>query len=260
MQRSGLARFAMTVAMAHLGGCAVAGRRNQAAARSARIPAAGATMVRIDAGAGSLRVEGRAGTGDVLVTGIAHAATPELLGAIRIDTRRVADTIFVSCAIPPAGARPGQPPSLDITVQVPSNLALDVTDSSGAAVIRNVAALRIVHGSGGLDINTVAGKLDVTDGSGDMVVANIYGDVHIRDGAGFIYLTDIRGSIDIPEDGAGEIQVVGVSGDVTIGSKRSGEVAASGVGGNLAVTASGNGSIEFNDVKGRVTLPAARYH
>ena len=258
MQRHSLARIAITVAMAHLGGCAVVGR-DHSATRSARIAVAGATVLRLDAGAGSLRVEGHTGARDVVVTGIAHAPTPRLLGAIQIVTRRVADTIFVSCTIPSAQGQPGPPPALDLRLELPSTLALNVVDSAGESVIRNVAALRIVHGNGGLDINTVSGGLDVRDGNGDMVVANIYGDVHIVDGAGSIYLTDIRGSIDIPQAGPGEIQAVGVSGDVTIGSKRSGEVAARGVGGNLAVTASGSGSIEFQDVKGKVTLPGGNH-
>lgn len=252
-------RFTAAGLLAISAGCTLR-KMDHSANREARIPIAGATVLKLNVGAGYLRVEGHSGITDVAVSGIAHAASSEAVEAIQLSTRRVADTIFVTCTIPSATHGAGTAPSLDVTIQLPSTLALQVSDSNGESVFRNVAALRIAHGDGGLDVDSVAGDLDIIDGGGDLMVANVTGNVHIIDGAGSIYLTNINGSVSIPQDGSGEVQLVSISGDVTVGTKRSGEVAARGVGGNLAVTANGSGSIEYRDVKGRVSVPPERYH
>lgn len=252
-------RLAGVVALGILGGC-VLRKMDYSAARDAQIQVADAKVLKLNVGAGYLRVEGLPETRDILISGVAHAASAQALAAIQLATRRVADTIFVSGVIPASDRGAGVQPALDLTLQLPSSLSLQVIDSTGASVFRNVGALRIVHGDGGLDADTVTGNLDITDGGGDMVVGNVTGNVRIVDGAGSIYVSDITGSVVVPQDGPGEIQFVRVSGDVTVGTKRSGEVAARGIGGSLAITANGSGSIEYRDVKGRVTIPAERYH
>ena len=254
-----LAGFGIGALFMLSGGCTLR-RMESSATRTAHVPVAGATVVVLDVGAGYLRVQGASSATEVLVTGTAHAATAAALDEIQVDTRRVGDTIFVSSAIPPSRNQPGAAAALDLMVQLPSSLALDVTDSTGESTFRNVGAMRLRHGDGGLDVDSVGGKLDITDGGGDMIVANVRGDVHIMDGGGSIYLSNIAGSVTIPQDGSGEIQLSNIGGDVTVGSKASGEVAAREVGGNLVVRANGNGSIEYRDVKGHVSVPAARYH
>ena len=254
-----LARLGLGIAVALSGACTLR-RMEDTATRTLRVPVAGATLLVLDVGAGYLRVQGTSSATEVVVTGLAHAATIAGLNAVQVKSRRAADTIFVSAVLPPSRHEPGAATALDLTIQLPSSLALDVIDSTGESIFRNVGALRTKHGDGGLDIDTVGGNLDVTDGGGDMIAANVNGDVHIVDGGGSIYLSNITGSVTIPQDGPGEIQLSGVGGDVTVGSKASGEVAARGVGGNLLVRANGNGSVEYRDVKGHVAIPAARYH
>lgn len=254
-----VARLGVGIAIVLLVGCTLR-RMEQTATRTVHVPAAGATVLVLNAGAGNLKVQGVSSATEVLVTGTAHAATVATLNGIRIASRRAGDTILVSAILPPSRHDPGVTASLDLTIQLPPSLALDVVDTTGESTFRNVGTMRLRHGDGGLDIDTVGGSLDITDGGGDMVVANVYGDVHIVDGGGAIYLNNIAGSVGIPQDGSGEIQLSSIGGDVTVGSKSSGEVAARGIGGNLVVRANGNGSIEYRDVKGHVTIPAARYH
>ncbi len=254
-----LAGLGAGIALVLFGGCTLR-RLEHTATRTVHVPVAGATLLVLNAGAGYLRVQGTGSATGVLVTGIAHAATVATLNAIQITSRRAGDTLLVSAILPPSRHEPGAAATLDLMIQLPSSLALDVTDSTGESTFRNVGTMRLTHGDGGLDIDTVGGKLDITDGDGDMIVANVNGNVRIVDRGGSIYLSNIAGSVNIPQDGSGEIQLSSVGGDVTVGSKSSGEVAARGVGGNLVVRANGNGSIEYRDVKGHVTIPAARYH
>lgn len=230
------------------------------AERDSRVSVAAATVLKLDAGSGYLRVRGEQGTDKMAILGIAHAATEETLARVTVTTSRIGDTVSVVCNIPARRGASGQAPSLDVDLEIPRSLSLIVTDSTGESVFRHTGPISIVHGGGSLNIDDVAGDLDVTDGSGDMVVSNVRGSVHIFDGAGGIFLSHVRGSVLIPRAGDGEIQLVDISGDVTIGSKRSGEVAALGVGGNFSITANGNGSIEYRNVRGRVAIPIPASH
>jgi hypothetical protein len=241
-----------------LAGCTVR-RTEYTAQRSAEIPAMGATVLKLDMGAGYLRVQGSARAQNVTVSAIASAPSASTLGGVQLATHRSGDTIYVASIMPPTPPAGGGA-VLDATIRIPAGIALTVRDSAGESLFRNVGSLTVVHGSGSLDVDSVAGRLDVTDGDGDMVIADVGGDVSIRDGSGSIYVTNVRGSVDIPQDGSGEIQIVTVAGSVNVGVEQSGEVVARNVGGDLAIRAAGNGSIEYHDVKGHVTIPTASRH
>ena len=230
------------------------------AERNSIVSAAGATVLKLNAGSGYLRVRGEKGTDKITILALGHAATEASLAAVTVTTSRIGDTVSVSCNIPARSDASGQSPSLDMDLEIPSSLSLIVVDSTGESVFRHTGPISIVHGGGSLNIDDVAGDLDVTDGTGDMAVSNVTGSVRIMDGAGGIYLAHVRGSVLIPQAGDGEVQLVEISGDVTIGSKRSGEVAVRGVGGNLAITANGNGSVEYRNVRGRIAIPIATHH
>jgi hypothetical protein len=226
--------------------------------RQLTVPLEGVSVLRVEAGAGWLRIDGRPGTTEVRVEGTAHAGTKELLQRIQLTSRRSGDTLIVNGDVPDDRSPVGPPAALDLALQVPPTLHLDIIDRSGETTIRDVGPLRIVHGEGSLDIDGVHGPLDVHDANGDLVVLNVAGDVTIVDAGGGIYLTNVTGSVNIPSDGAGEIQVASVTGDVTVGTKRSGEVRALGVGGNLIVNANGSGVVQYRDVHGKVTIPPER--
>lgn len=216
---------------------------------------AGATEVRIAAGAGWLRIEGRSGLTQLRASGIAHASSRGLLDQIRLTVTRTGSVVSVVATVPTDVEPVGQAAALDLTIDVPAGLALRVVDNSGETVIRDVGPLSIADYNGGLEIEGVTGDLDVEDGSGDLQVSNVHGHVHIVDGPGAIYVAHVDGSVDIPTDGAGEIQISDVTGSLSIGPKQSGEVAASDVGGNFIVDAKGSGSIEYHGIKGHVSVP-----
>ncbi len=226
------------------------------AARRIRVRAAGVSVLRINAGAGYLRVLGASATPDVIIDGAAHAGTASALERTQLVTQSIGDTLVITCQIPARTSTADFAPSLDVTVRIPAGIALDVVDSSGGAFFRSVSALRIKHGDGRLDVDSVSGNVDIVDGGGDMLIANVIGDVRIFDAAGAIRVYNVRGSLAIPRAGAGDVMVFGVSGNVSVGDKSSGQVVANGIGGNLTVAARGNGSIEFRNVRGSVLAGA----
>lgn len=226
--------------------------------RTATIPMSGVHTLVITSGAGWLRIEGHTGYPKLQARGIAHASSEKLLADVRLTVQRSGDTAFVAATAPLDTGSVAGPAALDLTLDVPSDVALDVTDASGETIIHDVGPLLLAtSGTGGVEIDGVSGALGVVDGPGDLQISNVQGDVYIRDGSGGIYLANITGSVDIPVDGAGEIQVADVTGSVHVGAKSSGEVAVRDVGGDLLVDARGSGSVEYHDVKGRVAIPGS---
>lgn len=256
MNRPSAYSWRSTVALLALVTACTAHRFDNTAQRSGVAEAAGITGVRVTAGAGWLRITGRPGATQIRVSGIAHASSEAFLKQIQLTITRSGSVIEISALVPDQGESSiGQAAALDLSVEVPATMPLDVTDQSGETIIHNVGPLTIVDNGGGLEIEGVTGDLDVTDGSGELQVSDVRGQVHIRDGSGAIYVSNVHGSVDIPKDGSGEVQIADVTGDLTIGSKQSGEVAARDVGGNFVVDAKGSGSIEYHGINGRVSVP-----
>src|SRR6185503_4775091 len=139
-------------------------------AREATVDVRGARTIRVLAGAGGLRIEGRASASAVSIQGTACAADAETLGLIRLVAERRGDTVHVEAVLPEGGHWRGESPRLDLVLEVPDSLPLDVADGSGDASIRGVAALVVDDGSGELEIEDVRGEVVVTDGSGEVSI------------------------------------------------------------------------------------------
>jgi hypothetical protein len=122
---------------------------------------------------------------------------------------------------------------INLTVNIPRNIHLDVDDGSGVISIQNIA-----------------GDIDVDDGSGEIKIENIEGNVKIDDGSGTVSVTDVEGDVSI-DDGSGTIDVRGVSGSVVV-DDGSGAINIEGVGGDVHIKDDGSGSLRIRDVKGKV--------
>ena len=223
--------------------------------REAVIDAAGATLIAIDAAAGSLRVEGRDGLTEVRASGEACASRKSLLEDIRIETRRTGDTVRIIAEMP-TSLRSGNA-RLDLVVEVPADIPLDVEDSSGEMKIRHVAALEINDSSGEIVVEDVTGDLRIReDSSGEIEVIGVTGNVHIEeDSSGEIDIRKVGGSVIIDEDSSGEIDVADVEGDVIVHRDSSGSISVRNVGGDFTVDHDGSGDIRHQEVAGRVSIP-----
>ncbi|MEE8523194.1 MAG: hypothetical protein V3T72_04625 [Thermoanaerobaculia bacterium] len=216
--------------------------------------AAGAAVIRIDAGAGSLQVVGNSGLSAVRVRGKGCASSQRLLDGIELTVQRRGDRIDVIVDIPDrrwgnSNAR------LDLEIEVPGDVPIEIDDGSGAMKVRGVAAAAIADGSGSIEVRDVAGDLRIDDGSGSVHVEDVGGEVHIRDGSGEI---EVRraGSVVIDEDGSGSIEIAEVEGDVVVRDDGSGSIYVSDVGGDFTVRDDSSGGIRHRDVGGHVSVPA----
>ncbi|WP_413488279.1 hypothetical protein [Shewanella baltica] len=142
-------------------------------------------------------------------------------------------------------------PYIDLKLQVPANLALDINDGSGAILISKMTAdINVKDGSGELIING-GNNVSIDDGSGDIEVSQINGNLTIDDGSGAIKITDIRGNIAI-DDGSGNIEVANVQSAVTI-TDGSGNINVFNTKG-LTILAAGSGDVSFDKIDGPVSM------
>jgi hypothetical protein len=214
--------------------------------RNATVPASGAAVVKIDARAGLLRVTGRADISEVRVRGTARASSKSLLDDIKLEAERHGDEVTVRAVMPDMGDCCGwnREALLDLIIEVPAKLAVDIDDTSGDLTVESVAA-----------------KVRIDDSSGNIRVREAGGDVWISDTSGGIDIRGVKGSVDIDEDSSGEIEVYDVTGSVHVGRDSSGSIDVSRVGGDFVVERDGSGSIDYDDVKGKVDIPRKdRYH
>ena len=95
---------------------------------------------------------------------------------------------------------------IDLTIEVPEHLNLDVEDGSGSINISGVASLKLKDGSGSINIRNVNGKVEIDDGSGSIDIKHVESDVSIDDGSGSIHVRNVSGKVTV-SDGSGSINV-----------------------------------------------------
>ena len=236
MQTAQIVSALMLLAVAPV--AAAAQNDDYTAPREAAADAGGANRVSVEARAGSLRIEGREGITQVRARGTARASDRETLEDIKLTVEREGNAVVVRVEMPDGqGVRFGRwTAMLDLVVEVPASAALDVRDSSGDVVIRNVASLDVEDSSGDLELEGIGGALRVDDSSGGIFVRDVRGDVRVSDSSGEIEVSRVTGTVTVDQDSSGGIDVSGVDGD-------------------FVVRRDGSGGISYRDIKGSVDIP-----
>ena len=230
------------------------------APRNAVVDATGAKSVEVEAGAGSLRVEGKAGLRQVQVTGTARSSSQRFLAQIKLIAERRGDVVFIKADIPDSDSNRDDDysASLDLVIEVPQGINAEVGDGSGDTKILNVGSLDASDGSGSFSVIGAAGSVRITDGSGDLTIKNVGGDVKVNDGSGDITVRNVTGSFTVESDGSGGIYATDVRGSVVVENDGSGSIEVNKVGKDFTVESKGSGSIDYADVSGRVDIPDRR--
>ncbi len=229
------------------------------APRQATVDAQGAERVTIHAEAGSLEVLGTKGTKgtEVKVEGRACAGSESRLEQVRLEADRHGSTVRVAARIPESGSWT-EAAALHLVVEVPSELPVEVEDSSGSLKIVGVHSLRLEDGSGDVEIEDVAGDVSVKDGSGSIDIEGVQGNVRLEDGSGGIDLRDVTGDVEVVDDGSGGIEASAIKGSVRVRRDGSGDISVHQVGGDFVVEKDGSGSIDHEGVEGQVRIPTKR--
>ena len=197
--------------------------------RDLELPVSGIEILEIDAGAGSIRVNGASDADNILVKATIrvdddddgaqkHIAKNLVLKLEKKRNKALLDAYFENGTWTFHDSA-----QVDLEVSIPHGLALFVDDGSGAIDIEDVrGAVEIDDGSGPMDIKGAASVV-VDDGSGPITIANVSGDVEVEDGSGNIHIRAVGGTVVI-DDGSGSIDVEDVEQDLDIVDAGSGGV------------------------------------
>lgn len=234
------------------------------AKRNATLPIEGATRARIVSGAGELEIQGYPDLDEIRIRGRACASDQEALDQIQLETGRDGNELSIEAKQPSVGRQfyvtlfnrklSSRPAFLDLEIDVPASLALDVTDGAGSVAIRDSGPVRLKDGSNSIRIENAAGDVSVQDGSGSVELRHIKGDLEVKDGSGSISIADVAGSVRV-QDGSGSIETQRVAREVVVTSDSSGSISVRQVGGDFTVERDGSGSVHYKDVRGRVSVP-----
>jgi len=196
----------------------------------------------IDAGAGSLYIEGRADIARVQVTAEIYQSNPNDDYTLRLALDAQGRALLEAHA---GGGWAKD--RIDLSVLVPAGVAVDIDDGSGSISASGLAAgLVIVDGSGSIDLENLSGDVRIEDGSGSIQVHRVSGgDLRIEDGSGSIRVEDVDGDVHVT-DGSGSLTVHQVSGKVTV-SDGSGSIEVVDAGG-FELLEDGSGSVATRNV------------
>jgi|GEM_PF-4635308 len=188
-------------------------------------------ILRIQSASGRVVVRGTAQTETVRIGIRACASTPEQLHSIQVDATETAGRLEVSLDIGDRYWSDGT--SVDLELEVPQEMAVDVTDGAGSLWVANVHELFVKDRTGEIAVAGVSNGAFVSDGAGSLRIGAVGGDLSIVDQAGSIVVSGVGGSVWIA-DGAGLLSVSQVEGDLTLWWKGSGKVRIANVKGVVA--------------------------
>ena len=220
------------------------------------VAASVADKLELRAGAGGLKVEGREGLDQVRATARACASDMDYLDELEVTLRREGDDIILTTHYPDlSGLRFGNDVAqIDLVVEIPLGMAVEIEDSSGSMEVSGTGDLRIEDSSGSIDVAGISGAVDIDDSSGSLKVEDVAGDVAIEDGSGSIQVRNIQGALHL-RDGSGSIEVVDVGQDVVVERDGSGSINVRDVRGDFTVRRDGSGRIRYSNVEGNVQIP-----
>ena len=230
--RSFIVMAMFTASLAH------AGWNDYEEVRDLEIDAKGLTEFFIDAGAGSMTVNGDANATTVRVTATIGIDTSNeskareiIAESLTLTLERNGDNAVLKSFFE-NGMWGGDSGYVKLEVVMPQGVALRVDDGSGSMVIEDVRAdVEVDDGSGSMKIYN-AGSVEIDDGSGSIVVDGATGDISIIDGSGSITVSNVGGSVTI-DDGSGSINVSDVEHDLIIEDDGSGGLSVKNVRGTV---------------------------
>jgi len=224
----------------------------------ATLAVASGQTLRIEAGAGELSVEGSDDAAAVNVVSRACASEESFLDDLTVTLEQVGGDIVLTAHYPETGRWTGNRTArLDLAIQMPVGMAVDIDDSSGSIDVQGSGDLHIDDSSGSIQVSGARGSVDIEDGSGGIQVADVAGDVRVYDGSGGLEITGVDGNV-VLEDGSGSMSVSQVGQSVIVENDGSGSIRVQDVGGDLTVKHDGSGSIRHSGVQGAVDVPVDR--
>jgi hypothetical protein len=226
--------------------------------REFSVGAAGIETLKITCDAGNLIVTGNAGTTDILVKADIEIKAKNAEKALKFAREQIELQLLENGREAHLKSLIGKKDRyirsavVDLRVEVPAQIHLDITDSSGSVVLHDLQGnLHLVDGSGSIEIKNSRGNVDIDDGSGEIDIQQVQGELNVTDGSGGIRIEHLGGNA-IIEDGSGGILADTVGGNLDI-RDGSGHIEIRRIEGNVRLS-DGSGSIDIREVGGDVVV------
>lgn len=231
----------IATALGILTACTTAGPKLQET-RQLELAIPADTLFRIDAGAGSLSLQGEAGRDVIRVEAEIWQLTPSDDYTLTLELEDNGTARLVTSS--GAGAADER---IDLDIRVPEPIRLDVTDGSGSLEIAGITGpLFVRDGSGSIRIEDTGADITIQDGSGSLRVDNTGGQLRIEDSSGSITVSNTAEDVAITDD-AGSISVSETGGVVTI-SDGSGSISVDGAE-DFELLRNGSGSVNVDNIR-----------
>lgn len=201
--------------------------------RNAVLAAEGAVRAKIIGLQGALDIRGLSGLEEIRIRGAACASDQKHLQQVNLVAERRGDEIHVESLIDDRGWKRRAIARLDLEIEAPDTLPLDIEDSTGPVTVQGTGPLRLDNGTGKVRIEGIDGAVWIRDGTGSVRIENVEGDVElqygtggssiegvdgdvaVRDGTGSIYIRSVTGAVEIA-DGTGSVSLSQIEGEVRI--------------------------------------------
>lgn len=210
------------------------------APRNLQLDLSGVRLVHVEVNSQTLHLTGSDNIKGLTISGRACASDKATLDDLTVTQRRSGDQLYVEIGGNSHFSMSffgHSYSSLEVSMQLPASMPMDVSVGSGDADVRGVQQLQSHVGSGDLHVRQVAGKFSTSVGSGDVEAHDI-------------------GSLDLGSVGSGDFKAEGIKGDAMIGSIGSGDVGLRQVAGSVHVDTLGSGDLTVHDVAGDFSLGA----
>ena len=218
-----------------------------------------AIELQISAAAGDLDIVGVAGSTEAAIKGrvcVSKEAWLEESGVSTMTGKQSSITVDLPSTDGNWSSFGSNYAWMDLSIEVPQDLALQVKDSSGDMFLRNTGGVQIQDSSGDIEIENARATVVIRDSSGDIDIDEAEGDVTIEsDSSGDINANDINGTVLVMKDSSGDIDIQRVSDDVVVERDSSGDISANDVGGDFRVLKDGSGSIRSSNIEGEIQIP-----
>lgn len=209
----------------------------------------------VKVGAGKLRIVGEGGRDDIQLSAKLCASSRDFLDEMNVLSELDSDSVSVTTFFPETSFwQSNEDGAIDVVLLVPARMKVDAEDSSGIALVENVAQLNMLDSSGSLKIRDIAGDVRVTDSSGELDIRGVAGDINLRDSSGGIYAADVKGNLTVEVDSSGAIEARNIDKDVLVKVDSSGAIDVRDIGGNFTVEQDSSGGVRHQRVKGEVRL------
>lgn len=229
--------------------CTDTGERNHT------VDASDIRVLRLETGTGILRLRGSDEIDEVRVSARACSRDPEMLDDIDFRFETDGDVLTLTDRLPEGANHPeAMFARLDLMLNVPSDLIIEVSDRREPLEIANVAGLKVDSGRGEVTISGVTGDAEVRTGRGDLRIENIGGNLTLSRDFGEMIVQNVRGDVVIEWAGRGNSSISNVGGSLRVIRNGRGNIGAQRIGGDFIVEANQAGEIAHRGVEGKVEI------